>query len=405
MITPYPAPDDEPGNGVEVAAVRLVSVLAARGEDVVVVTDGDAAREEEREGIRVLRVEFEDARTLARRYRPWRTAAGRVLDHLDADVVHGQGLLFGALPACDHPRRPRLATAHGSPAWDALGAGPGLSHRTRGVAAAALAATTIRRLDAVISVHPDLRLHTRVRPRRFAYIPNIVAPPPSELPAREPRRVLYCGGTRWLKGFDRLRDAWPIVREIVPDARLHVVGWPAGVAARALGGGRRRVRRSAHAGRGGARDGTCRRDRRALAHGGRARRHLRCMVGRDTRDRVDRRRHPGHGAWRRAARRRRLARGAGGLHRALPARPGTDPTARRRGQPARRDDVRGAGRRCARRPLRVAPARRAVTAYVGPQSDGRLAPASSRGPRTAPSTTTNTILFAATAARRTRRAS
>ncbi len=405
MITPYPAPDDEPGNGVEVAAVRLVSVLAARGEDVVVVTDGDAAREEERDGIRVLRVEFEDARTLARRYRPWRTAAGRVLDHLDADVVHGQGLLFGALPACDHPRRPRLATAHGSPAWDALGAGPGLSHRTRGVAAAALAATTIRRLDAVISVHPDLRLHTRVRPRRFAYIPNIVAPPPQELPAREPRRVLYCGGTRWLKGFDRLRDAWPIVREIVPDARLHVVGWPAGVP---LG---------LSAEDGVECDGlltpaeVVRATARAAVIVVPSRMEVAPVVISD--------------AWSvgtpvvasTAGGIPGMARGAallvdagspavlaGSIARCLldpaPTRPLVDEGSRRVATMSAR-----AGRRCARRPLRVAPARRAVTAYVGPQSDGRLAPASSRGPRTAPSTTTNTILFAATAARRTRRAS
>src|SRR5262249_13339351 len=48
--------------------------------------------------------------------------------------------------------------------------------------------------------------------------------------APTPGRVLYCGGTRRIKGADLLAAAWPEIARAVPGSSLEVVGWPDGQA-------------------------------------------------------------------------------------------------------------------------------------------------------------------------------
>jgi glycosyltransferase involved in cell wall biosynthesis len=73
----------------------------------------------------------------------------------------------------------------------------------------------------VIGVHPDWKVNVPVQPRRYAFVPNIV----DELfygAERRPRpgRVLYCGGSSTIKGWELLVRAWPYLVDDVPHARL-----------------------------------------------------------------------------------------------------------------------------------------------------------------------------------------
>jgi glycosyltransferase involved in cell wall biosynthesis len=166
---------------------------------------------------------------LLRRLRPWREAAGRVLRELDADVVHGQGLLAGGLAVTDLHGPPRIVTAHGSHAQDTRGwRRRGLGAEARIAVVERLATGVVARADAVVSVHPDPAVNLPSQPRRFVYIPTIVDPVFAGPGGTDPRpgRVLYCGGARRIKGWDLLAAAWPDVSAALPEATLHVVGWP-----------------------------------------------------------------------------------------------------------------------------------------------------------------------------------
>jgi glycosyltransferase involved in cell wall biosynthesis len=89
----------------------------------------------------------------------------------------------------------------------------------------------VRRVDAVVGVHPDWQLNVPRAPRRFVSIPNIV----EDLFFRirrgpEPGLVLFAGGSRAIKGWTTLAAAWPAVVESVAEARLVFAGWPADAA-------------------------------------------------------------------------------------------------------------------------------------------------------------------------------
>jgi glycosyltransferase involved in cell wall biosynthesis len=178
-------------------------------------------------GAEVLRVSHDARLSLLRDMRPWRVAAGRVIDALEADVIHGQGILIGGVVAADVSPRPRLVTARGNQRRDTLAAYPGARGRLRAALGDRIVRRVVRSVDLVVDVHPDWRVNLPLEPSRLAYIPNIVdAAFFAAVRSPVEHTVLYCGGTRRIKGWDILERAWWEVNRALPDARLRVVGWP-----------------------------------------------------------------------------------------------------------------------------------------------------------------------------------
>jgi teichuronic acid biosynthesis glycosyltransferase TuaC len=180
--------------------------------------------------VKVVRVDADGRLSLPRRLRPWRRAVAGALGAIEADVVHGHGLLDGGLPALDSGR-PAVVSAHGNQAMDTRLAGRSLPAELRIVLARRLASDVVRRADAVVSVHPDPQVNLPASPRRLVYIPTIVDPSfVASAAAPVAGRVLYCGGARRIKGPDLLAAAWREVLARVPAASLELAGWPEEVA-------------------------------------------------------------------------------------------------------------------------------------------------------------------------------
>jgi glycosyltransferase involved in cell wall biosynthesis len=233
MLADFPVPGENPVRGPQVAVGRLVQELLQRDVEVVVVAPdplraGRGTVDLDGGGTLVT-VPIGESWNLARSLRPWRRRARNAVERLGADILHGQSLIPGGIAAASIEGRPRVVTAHGNMRADTLG-------RYRGVGAAArarqrerLARIAVKYADVVVGVNPEWTVNIPDRPKRFVYIPNIVG---AEFFDRqrtpEPSRILFAGGTRQIKGWSLLADAWPRVFESIPDATLNVVGWPSG---------------------------------------------------------------------------------------------------------------------------------------------------------------------------------
>jgi glycosyltransferase involved in cell wall biosynthesis len=170
--------------------------------------------------------------------RPWRAAARPLVEAAGADLVHGQGVIAGGVVVADLPSSTaRVVTARGNARQDVLAAYPGLAGRLRAAWGDHEVARIVGAVDVTVNVHPDWRINLPREPQRLVHIPNIVDDAFFEV-TRSPvaGRVLFCGGTRRIKGFDVLETAWPAVRRAAPGASLRVVGWPADAAPVALPG-------------------------------------------------------------------------------------------------------------------------------------------------------------------------
>jgi glycosyltransferase involved in cell wall biosynthesis len=233
MVADYAGLGTTPVGGPQVAAGRLVPALAARGVEVIVVAPAPGAQAEQRVQLteRVTRVSVPSATrwSLLTGMRSWRRAVQRVIKSSRADLVHGQGVVPYGLAASDSRGVPSVVTAHGNARADTMAAYGGLGAVSRAYLQDRFARTAIDRASVVVGVNPDWRANLPQRPRRFVYIPNIVDECFYETqPRREAGLVLFTGGARAIKGWPLLAAAWPAVRAAVPDARLLLVGWPAG---------------------------------------------------------------------------------------------------------------------------------------------------------------------------------
>jgi glycosyltransferase involved in cell wall biosynthesis len=234
MIADFAAPGTEPAGGPQVAVGRLVRRLVERGLDLVVVSpDPSGTSETEvqvQKGIRLITVPAGSRLTLARGMRPWRGRAAAVVDRLGADVVHGQGLIPGGIAAADlRSGVPTVVTARGNARKDTEAEDDGVGGTVRAHLRDRLARIAAERADVVIGVNPDWTVNIPQPPKRFVYLPNMI----DEYfftRSRDPdaARVLFAGGTRAIKGWALLAEAWPHVLSARPEARLEVVNWPAG---------------------------------------------------------------------------------------------------------------------------------------------------------------------------------
>jgi glycosyltransferase involved in cell wall biosynthesis len=230
MVSDFPAPGKLPYGGPQIAATRLVPELVQRGADVVVVTPASWASEEAEfeldGGGSLVAVPIGERFLLARGWRPWRRGARAVVERLNVDVVHGQNLLPGGIAAASVEGVPRVVTSRGDMRQDTIADYTGIGAAVRAHLRERLARIAVERADVVVSVNPDWKINLPAQPKQFEFIPNIVD---EEFFAREhapePGLVLFPGGDNAIKGWDLLERSWPIVREAVPGARLHVLGW------------------------------------------------------------------------------------------------------------------------------------------------------------------------------------
>jgi glycosyltransferase involved in cell wall biosynthesis len=234
MIAEFPVGGGEPVGGPQVAVGRLVRKLVERGLDLVIVAPDASGSGETvtrlEEGCSLITVPAGRRLTLARGLQPWRKHAAAVVDRLGVDVVHGQGLLPGGIAAGDVTAAARIVvTAHGNAREDTAAEYSGAGGMARSYLRDRLAGAAIEKADVVIGVNPEWTVNIPRRPKRFVYIPNMIDEDFFERtrgPA--PALVLFTGGTRAIKGWALLAEAWPRVREAIPEARLKVVNWPPG---------------------------------------------------------------------------------------------------------------------------------------------------------------------------------
>jgi glycosyltransferase involved in cell wall biosynthesis len=234
MIAEFPAPGNEPTGGPQVAVGRLARKLVERGVDLTIVAP-DALGSSETvtqldNGSELITVPAGRRGTLARGMQPWRKRAAAVVDRLGVDIVHGQGLLPGGVAAADVGTAvPIVVTARGNARKDTEAEYTGPGRIARAYLRDRLAGHAVRGADVVIGVNPAWTVNMPRRPRRFVYIPNMIDENFFTLsPERSPALVLFAGGTRAIKGWALLAQAWPHVCDAIPEAQLKVVNWPPG---------------------------------------------------------------------------------------------------------------------------------------------------------------------------------
>jgi glycosyltransferase involved in cell wall biosynthesis len=231
MVAAYPAPGAAPVGGPQIATTRLVSALSRCGVEITIVAPAAERREERAvelgERLRLVEIPSDGRWSLLKGLRALRRDVRLVIERLDADLVHAQGLVPYGVAATEAPSPPLIVTAHGSMRADTLGATPQIGGMSRAYVRDRLSKRAVERADVVVGVNPAWNVNLPCKPRRFVYIPNIVDSRFFDLERRPERGlVLFAGGTRRIKGWPLLAAAWPDVLKEIPKARLLVVGWP-----------------------------------------------------------------------------------------------------------------------------------------------------------------------------------
>jgi glycosyltransferase involved in cell wall biosynthesis len=233
MLADFPLPGEKPAGGPQVAVGRLVQELLKRDVEVVVVAPdplrGSREIAELDGGGTLVTVPTARRWNLARNLRPWRRGARDAVERFGADILHGQSLIPGGIAAAGIDGRPRVVTARGNMRADTLARYHGVSAAVRARQRDRLARIAVEYTDVIVGVNPEWVVNVPRRPKRFVYIPNIVD---AEFFDRkrtpEPGRVLFAGGTRQIKGWPLLAEAWPDVVQAIPGATLNAIGWPSG---------------------------------------------------------------------------------------------------------------------------------------------------------------------------------
>jgi glycosyltransferase involved in cell wall biosynthesis len=233
MLADFPAPGENAAGGPQVAVERLVRELLKRDVEVVIVAP-DPLRTgrgvvELDGGGKLVTVPTAARWNLARSLRPWRRGARDAVQRLGADILHGQSLIPGGIAAAGIDGRPRVVTARGNMRADTLASYRGMGAAARARRRDRLARIAVAHADVIVGVNPEWAVNVPERPKRFVYIPNIVDAEFFDRPRTpEPGRVFFAGGTRQIKGWPLLAEAWPRVLESIPGATLNAVGWPPG---------------------------------------------------------------------------------------------------------------------------------------------------------------------------------
>lgn len=214
------------GGGAAGGVGEVVSLLASElardcAHDVHVAVPGGAPAPA---GVTVHSLDSNERGALVRRFPRYRASVARLVNQLHPDVVHAHGVLAPGYPAVmASPSVPVLLTAHGDVGNDTAHEGRGPAAAVRRALALSLAAEAVAKADAVTDVVMDHRVNLPFARRDVLYIPNPVSDAWWEVVRRpEPRRVLYAGGSRAVKGWQVLARAWELAGAL---GRLVVCGW------------------------------------------------------------------------------------------------------------------------------------------------------------------------------------
>lgn len=220
--------------GIETVVAQLAGELAARGDQVLVVTHRHPAGlpvDETAGGIRVRRLTFDapgrSVGALQRFVASYRAVAVALDCEATPDVLH----LHGAANQSLHLARystgrgiPLVLTTHGEISGDVedIFRRSGyfrFSFRFATRVAAAVTAPSEQTLQEASLLAPGVRAKGRVVPNGIRTEAWQRCPP-----VRATGRVLAWGRLEPQKGFDRLLAAWPLVRRQLPHAELRIAG-------------------------------------------------------------------------------------------------------------------------------------------------------------------------------------
>jgi len=228
MIVDLAESQASPG-GVETAVTSLTRELALDPEtDLFCISPSTktAVREvDEGIGCPVIRVPMKARGQILRDFRPWTSAVHSILDDLEPDIVHGQGLLHNGAAAAAWGATPSVVTAHGSPLRDADNYPGILPALVRPLLNRAVTRVEDH-ADMLINVTSDWRVNLVKQPGMQIHIPNAVDAGfyTEDAPSVRPI-VHFFGGRRAIKGGDLLFSAWRTVSSAMPDAELRVYGY------------------------------------------------------------------------------------------------------------------------------------------------------------------------------------
>ncbi|MFD1720173.1 glycosyltransferase family 4 protein [Amnibacterium endophyticum] len=209
---------------------QLVRSLLDLGHRVTLITAGSSRRETwraERGRLSVVVVPYR-ARARARfldQYRQERRALAAEAARVDADVFHVHWTYEFAAGALASKRRPLLVTAHDSP-WTILRTVPDL-YRLGRLVLALRVRPRIRRLTAVSPYLAERWRSTMFYRRPIRIVPNAVPQLRIDVAARDldgPLVLLEIADDSKRKNIPGLLEAFSLVRQALPDARLRLIG-------------------------------------------------------------------------------------------------------------------------------------------------------------------------------------
>lgn len=211
-----------PAGGVGEAVALVAATLARAGaHDVHVAVPGGAPA---LPGT-TTHASVRDVRgALLTRFPRYRASLAEIVRDVRPDVIHAHGALaHGYAAVAVSGGVPVVLTVHGSVEEDTVHEVRRPGDMVRRALARSIAADAISRADVVTDVVRDYRVNLPFARREVLYVPNPVSDRWWDV-ARdpEPRRVLYAGGSRAVKGWRVLARAWGLMDS---PGRLVVCGW------------------------------------------------------------------------------------------------------------------------------------------------------------------------------------
>jgi glycosyltransferase involved in cell wall biosynthesis len=207
--------------GTEIATEYMAEHLAKRGHDVHIITslDDDMVKKSFEKGFHIQRIPVIQIRTVGLIF--FWVDIYRAIKKIDPDLVHAQSLIF-AIPALISKKLLKIPYVF----W-----GQGLDIYLRNWFMKMVSRTIIKNADSAIALTKNMKMVLQaIYHRDIAVVPNGIdindyRDRPDEQECETPeKRILFVGRLNPVKGVHYLLRAMKIVREVLPEAKLIIVG-------------------------------------------------------------------------------------------------------------------------------------------------------------------------------------